>query len=175
MTDGNLTISRINRLLRPLRNTCATLASFSLSTGASTATYSSRPERVDIFGNSTILPLEILQPPENAVLRLNLDTKSLELSRKIYAVRDCFRNVVQAVAGPQTRKAPTGRGCRVLGLAAMCSIVVGQNMQPESDEEADEPVEEEEMLELVNELYEAIPPPYRRYDFSMPYFLCLCI
>lgn len=150
--------SRINRLLRPLRNRCVSLASF--ATEGYRATYSSRTS-VNHTGGPDFPPLFLLQPPMKMGSRIHFNKhhiESLEMSQKVYAVRDCFQEIVSKTDGRKTT-AMTGTRRRVMSLAAICSIVVGQNMQCEADTSSDD-VED---ANFVNDIYEAVPLQYRRY------------
>ena len=111
----------------------------------------------------------MLKAPGDASARIHLDDnymKTQELSRRIYAVRDCFRNVVQVSFGTSEKcRSPGGRD-GVASLGAMCSMVIGSAIQAEYDSNVpanggddDEYMAEEELMEFANEIYEAIPPP----------------
>lgn len=164
---SNLTTTRINRLLRPLRNKCNSLAAVSSSSAASTsaATYSSNPKAW-----STNPPLAVLQPARQGGLRaLSEDCmRTLDLSRSIYAVRDCFRNVIEVSFGARSKVSMRKNNDSIPSLGAMCSMIIGTTIQEEHDsfsakgrEEADY-MDDEAVLELSNETYEAIPTHYRR-------------
>lgn len=167
---NNLATSRINRLLRPLRNKCASLASLpSSSAYAVPSTYSSKDATWSINDPP---PLVMLQPPGGAGVRIHLDEhymKSLELSRRLYAVRDCFRNLVLTTFGTSARSSRRTGANGVASLAAMCSMVIGEAIQAEcttntaaKELDDEERMDDEEIMEMTNEIYEAVPVHYRR-------------
>ena len=157
-------VPRINRLLRPLRNKCAILASCTTSGQSSSAapvtiTYGATPSML-----SRAPPfLDIMRDPKFVISHAHLESKSLDaLARQIYAVADAYRNVVQA-----SFKDDSHRG--VLSLADMCAATVGRNLQAEVVQglaalggETDEA--EAVGMAISGELYESVPMPYRRYD-----------
>lgn len=98
--------------------------------------------------------------------------KTLELSRKIYAIRDCFQNLVHVSFGTAAKSYSCGSGDEIASLGAICSMIIGSTIQAEYDSsvtansgEDEDHIKEEELVELANEIYEAIPPHYRRYVF----------
>ena len=151
---------RINCLLRPLRNRCTSLASCYTDSGSRSglfATYSSRTSSVSHTDDSDFPPLSVLQPPMNTGARIHFAKhriESLEISRKLYAIRDCFQEIVSKTDGKETAGIR-----RVMSLAAICSIVVGENMQCEVNMNSDA-VED---ANIFNDIYEAVPLHYRRY------------
>lgn len=163
---GNgLSTPRINRLLRPLRNKCTALASGSSSTSSMHATRAG-------WSNEDSPPLALLQPPGNVGIRIHLDDdymRTVELVRRLYALRDCFKNILQVAFGVETEK-PARRGEKdIPTLGAMCSTVIGATIQVQFEENAvaksegdDDYMEEEEVMALANEIYEAVPLHYRR-------------
>ncbi|KAF9467263.1 hypothetical protein BDZ94DRAFT_1318699 [Collybia nuda] len=158
-----LSVSRINRLMRPLRNRCNALMHFTESKRPiNRATYSSHPRRSNGFADTEPPPLAILQPPGKIHARTHFSkngTERLEMSKRVYAVRDSFRDIVaKTVPG---HGEPGTSGDRVITLSAMCSMVIGANLRPEADElEGDGDVDG---TDFVNELYEAVPLEYRRW------------
>ncbi|KIM91977.1 hypothetical protein PILCRDRAFT_106881 [Piloderma croceum F 1598] len=167
---GNgLSTPRINRLLRPLRNKCTALASESSSAPSIHATYSNN--RAGWSKDSP--PLALLQPPGNVGIRVHLDDdymRTAELVRRLYSVRDCFKNVLQVAFGVEAEKPARRGGKDIPTLGAMCSTVIGTTIQVQFDENAaaktegdDDYMEEEEVMALANEIYEAVPLHYRRW------------
>lgn len=76
----------------------------------------------------------------------------------IYAVCDAFRNLLQVTHGA----AP---GEPIPSLAAMCCFVVGDNVPLSNDatnEDQEEAVGEDELMKVVDGIYDAIPTYYRR-------------
>ena len=166
---AELSIPRINRLLRPLRNKCAILASCTTSSQPSSA---ATPVTITYGSTSLNLSrappsLDILRDPKSLISRAHLESKSLDaLARQIYAVTDAYRNVVQAALTSDLNGSYRG----VLSLADMCAATVGRNLQAEVgkglaalDGEIDEVLE----MSLSGELYESVPMHYRRYDVSL--------
>ena len=175
----NLTTTRINRLLRPLRNKCAniaTLTSHSTSLHTAISTYLNKASG---WSDQEAPPLALLQPPNRFVARTRLDEntiKFLDLSRAIYDVRDCFRNLTRAVLGIEGLGADYSGG---VSLAAMCSRTIGQTIQAEFDTELasrvnkhENAMDEHEEMELAIEIYEAVPTHYRKYVLKyIAYFI----
>lgn len=132
--------------LRALRTSCKSLAAYAgeRSCGVS-ATYSSRP-------TSSSPPLSVLPPPDSRAYYDRSLCEQRELSRKIYAVRDAYNSVLTRTRDDEA-PAP-----RVMTLADMCAAVAGRGLeyQPEDEDDALDWNEERD------EIYEAIPPPYRR-------------
>jgi hypothetical protein len=160
-TDGShLTTSRINRLLRPLRNKCLSLTKF-LTTTQHTTSRGTSSSHGHSWQPESLPPLALLRPPSATRGRLWLDkgfAEDLELSRLIHAVCDAFRNLLQVThgAGPEEP---------VPSLAAMCCLVVGENVPLGSDGThagQEEAVGEDELMKVVDEIYDAIPTYYRR-------------
>src|ERR1700691_1315290 len=129
VSSDSLTTTRINRLLRPLRNKCNTLASVAKLSALTPTTYSSS----QAWSSHDSPPLTILQPPGNVGIRIHLDDdymRTVELARRIYPVRDCFRNVVQVTFGTAGTNGSRG----IPSLGEMCSMVIGATIQTEFDE-----------------------------------------
>jgi len=115
-TGTHLTISRIHRILRPLKTKCAGLASITASaggkpTGGVRITYGSRG-RISRTNSSSLSssnpdeqpPLAILPPPEQmhhskSTSQYDSTGKQLALSRNVYGIRDAFRNVINIAFG----------------------------------------------------------------------------
>ncbi|KII92238.1 hypothetical protein PLICRDRAFT_172352 [Plicaturopsis crispa FD-325 SS-3] len=169
MASQNLTTTRINRVLRPLRNKTQDLASFSTSchSHAVSTTYTERPSsRPAILFDGPPPPLSLLREPKDLAALLYSDkdrAARIEMSRKIYAVRDCFRNVLHVAFGSDAPQR------RVPSLSALCAGIVGENIQPEVGTEDDEDCAradhdlDAELTETINELYEAVPLQYRQW------------
>ena len=138
-----LSYSQVDRILRPLRNKCNTLAA-----------HVSKPGD----GLATMPPLSVLHPPENTGVRVYFDkhrVNTLELSRKQYAVRDCFKDVLAKILGGNNAENISQR--RVVGLADLCAIIVGSQLYTESNQTQDAE-EEDPAIELL----ETIPLQYRK-------------
>lgn len=171
---SDLPVSRVNRILRPLRNKCGLLASSSSSSSrrtraANPITYASNSSSSQWQADDHP-PLSILQTPQHLVSRVHLDRHSLgnlDLSRKIYAVVECFRNVLQASFGPDR---DAGERKAFLNLTDICAAVVGENVQAEiewtADDDEEEGVEEDAERAIVDDIYEAVPSRFRRYAFA---------
>lgn len=141
MVDFTLTTTTINRLLRPLRNRCIAFAK-SPYPPPPLRTYSSRDPV-----HSDVPPLSILEPPDKLGIRIHFEKHALdvlELSRKVYAVRDSFRDILFKM--PHASPAPTDSSSSA-SLVVICSVIVGRNIDCDADEASD--------------IYEAIPIQYR--------------
>lgn len=164
--DGpQLSTSRINRLLRPLRNRCTSLMVFSAEKRrlATCVTYSSRSGGSMDAGFGSAPPLSILQPPSSIGTHLHFEKYSaqrLELSRKIYGIRDCFRDIVtKTQEHGRNGKRTYGASNRVISLSSLCAIYVGENISCETGQDN---LDDIESTDLINELYEIVPTEHRR-------------
>ena len=166
----NLTTTRINRLLRPLRNKCANLATLTSHSTLLHTAISTYLNKASGWSDQEAPPLALLQPPNRFVARTRLDentVKFLDLSRTIYDVCDCFRNLTRAVLGIEGLGADYSGG---VSLAAMCSRTVGQTIQAKFDtkftsrvNKHENAMDEHEEMELAIKIYEAVPTHYRKY------------
>lgn len=153
-SGAHLTTSRVNRLLRPLRNKCNALAALPKAAKTSCVTYSKQLSNWDPDSRP---PLTILRFSAGAK-KLTLDRRSadeFELSRRIHAVCDAFKNIATV-----TFRQPCGE--RIPSLAAMCTQVIGENM-PAANTLADLDRDSTDNILDVDGIYEAVPPHYRRY------------
>lgn len=171
--DVELSVSRINRLLRPLRNKCAILASAT-----------SRPSSSAVpitYGSNSSLPLEIRAPPppldvlhdpKLVISRAHQESRSLDsLARQIYAITNTYRNVVQAALSGSVE----GSRRDVLALTDICAASIGWNIKEEVEEclatlegELDE---DDAKTALVDELYESVPVRFRRCVIPCRYII----
>ncbi|KAG1745338.1 uncharacterized protein EDB91DRAFT_1050091, partial [Suillus paluster] len=168
MTDASgrhLTTSRINRLLRPLRNKCLSLSKF-LTTTRHSASRSASLSHSQDWPLESPAPLALLrQPPSATRGSLHFDrgfAEDLELSRLIYALCDAFRCLLQVTHG-------TVPGEPIPSLAAMCCFVVGENVPLSGVGRRDgqeEVVDEDELMKTVDGIYDAIPTYYRRHSIA---------
>lgn len=162
-SSAHLTTSRVNRLLRPLRNKCNTLAAFPRSAMASRVTYSKQSSNWDPDSR----PLTVLYPSAGTK-KLTVDGRSadeFELSRRIHAVCNAFKNVAHVAYGqPCTERIPS--------LAEMCSLVVGENMPAANSDstlvDSGEDSTNQNLILDVDGIYEAVPPHCRRYSPCSP-------
>ncbi|KAF8557982.1 hypothetical protein OG21DRAFT_79678 [Imleria badia] len=173
LSGVHLTTSRVNRLLRPLRNKCNTLAALPKSATASRVTYSKQSSNWD---PDTRPPLIVLCPPAG-IKKLTLDRRSadvFELSRQIHAVCDAFKNIAHVAYGQPCKQ-------RIPSLAAMCTLVIGGNMpatnsDSTSVDSGEDSTDENELLD-VDGIYEAVPQHYRRFlivSHALSMILCIC-
>ncbi|KAF9071054.1 hypothetical protein BDP27DRAFT_1446544 [Rhodocollybia butyracea] len=143
--------TRINRFLRPLRNRCASLASFVVRPTMPSATYAS----TNVFTKS-VPPLCIIPSPNSAT---RLDSPSYELSQKIYAVCHVFKDIVEKTE--EIRAQSEGKRLpRIPSLSMLCSLAIGTYADPEIEEDATR-LEEEQSVHMVEALYDGIPALYR--------------
>ena len=160
--DVDLSVSKINRLLRPLRNKCAILAS---------ATSRPSGSKVPITYGSTSLPLQearapppldVLRDPKLVISHAHQESRSLDaLARQIYAVTNAYRNIIQAaLPGGLVR---SSRG--LLPLTDVCAAAVGWSIKREVARclaTLEDDLAEAEETALVDEIYESVPVRYRR-------------
>ncbi|KAK2467805.1 hypothetical protein APHAL10511_000100 [Amanita phalloides] len=131
-----LSFSQVDRTLRPLRNKSNALATF-------------------LSKSADVPPLSLIPPPDSDGSRIHFDKhrlSTLELSRRLYSVRDCFRDILAKILGKKIISKH-----RVVSLADLCATVVGSRLHEESDETRGSE-EENPAIELL----EAIPLQYRR-------------
>ncbi|KAI0371101.1 hypothetical protein BV20DRAFT_993893 [Pilatotrama ljubarskyi] len=181
---AELSMSRINRQLRTLRMKCSSLAAFNAapSKPAVSVTYGSARVAARSQDADETPPLAILQSLDNFGTRLHLDraiVENMQLSKRIYEVRDALRNIVQsAIATADRRKEP----CRILPLTAVCARLIGELVQSEIQaalddaEELDGP-EDDARAQAMDSLYEQVPPGYRPRMFiahALTYILEAC-
>lgn len=173
---GDLTTTRIIRLLRPLRTKCESLSASPSKPGVS-VTYASSSRRPmesssDVSTSRHAFSLTALPPPER-MHSLKYDRELLQLSRKIYDIKDAFHNVIQSALGTsfllRRQSQPSHADeteSRVLGLAAMCSTIVGEHIEAEvkASQETMNTVSafEDGDISVITELYDAIPAHHRR-------------
>ena len=140
-TSAEWTVSRIMRLLRPLKNKCSALSSYI------------KEHPADFGGqhlgeDQALLPLE---NPSKIGLRIhfNRDTvQAFELSKRVYAIRDCFHDLLSRAIGQQMKFS-------ILSLADLCSVILGAQIPRE------EAFAARDTPDTVEILYEEIPPRYR--------------
>ena len=159
--DIELSVSRINRLLRPLRNKCAILASATSPSG-SVATYGSSSSP----SSETRVPptLDVLYDPKLVISCAHQESRSLDtLARQIYAVTNAYRNVVQAALSGGL----DGGRRDVLALTDLCAASMGQNIKGEVAQclalfEGEPDDDDTKETALVDGLYESVPARFRR-------------
>ncbi|KAI9068372.1 hypothetical protein FKP32DRAFT_1754533 [Trametes sanguinea] len=170
---SELSTSRIARQLRTLRAKCAGLNSLQTralapSKPAVSVTYGHSKNSVKrIQDDEETPPLAILQSLDNFGARLHLDraiVENMQLSKRIYEVRDAFRNIVQSALGtPKDIDVEATR--RVLPLTAICARLIGEHVQSEVqaavDDAAEDGREDEVASQVLDELFEQVPPSYR--------------
>ncbi len=164
---SELTTSKVNRQFRSLRSKCASLTSLSLAP--------SRPKVAVTYGSSSrnatrehqddTPPLAILQSLDKLGSRLHFDraiVENMQLSKRIYEVRDAFKNIVQSTSG-----LPKPDTSRILPLAGICARVVGEHVEVEMKASLeglsdDEGGQDEIRSQIMDELYEQVPSQYRK-------------
>jgi hypothetical protein len=172
MPGTELDITRINRLLRPLRVSCIQLDTYALSvpgpstrTSAGQATYS----KIQTWRPHEKGPLALILPPQASLAKSRPPWQSggvrnAELAKKIYAVHTAFKNVLQAALGEPN--APTIlHSTRVLALTTLCAAMVGEGIQEEVDlnlQPGIETAEDEEEKAIIDEMYEYVPMAHRK-------------
>ncbi|KAJ7755705.1 hypothetical protein DFH07DRAFT_821515 [Mycena maculata] len=149
-----LSATRISRLLRPLRTKCSALTTHPCHARYRASTYGSKACSAD----ASTCPLDILPPPDT-IRSYHLDHRSAaSLRAAIYAVRDCFRDIVLKTKSIEA----IASASRVTRLADLCSIIVGQNLQGEGEDFGGDAEGDVEQLSDMENLYEFIPVQYRR-------------
>ncbi|GBE81344.1 hypothetical protein SCP_0310710 [Sparassis crispa] len=170
-----LSPSRVKRIFRPLRAKCISLATFSSPLSqprpAVSTTYlsSSRNYARRTNAENEPPPLVVLQPPENLGSRIHFDrasVESLQLSKKIYEVRDAFRNIVQ-LAFRQTSTRGPSNVTPIRSLAAICASVIGEHIEDEIEAQQDEypnvDVCDYVAGEVMEKVYDCVPAHHRSY------------
>ena len=169
---SELTTSKINRQFRTLRSKCSALTSLTLapSRPAVAVTYgsSSRSLARKSLDGDDAPPLAILQSLDKLGTRLHLDraiVENMQLSRRIYEVRDAFKNIVQSTFGTPTEAAMVAS--RVMPLAGICARFVGEHIQSEiaaslDGDSNDENREDDIRSNVMDDLYEQVPSSYRK-------------
>lgn len=169
---AELSSSKINRQLRSLRMKCTSLNALALAPTkpAVSVTYGSSHRNVPKHAQDDdgIPPLAILQSLDNFGTRLHLDRaiiENMQLSKRIYEVRDAFRNIVQSVLGPAPSLDHEERG-RVLALTSICARLIGEHVQSEIEAAFDDlrdsdVLEDDRGTQAMDDLYDQVPPAYR--------------
>ena len=169
--DVELSVSKINRLLRPLRNKCTIFASATSRPSGSVVPIT--------YGSSSSLsletreppPLDILHDPKLVISRAHQESRSLDtLARQIYAVTNTYRNVVQAALSGRVDASRRD----VLALTDICAASIGRNIKAEVVEclttlEGEPGEEDAKETALVDELYESVPARFRRCVIACRY------
>src|SRR5258707_1937459 len=163
-TDVELSVSRINRLLLPLRNKSAILASATSRPSGSTAPITYGSTSLPLQEARAPPPLDVLHDPKLVISCAHQESRSLDtLARQIYAVTNAYRNIVQAALSGGL----DGSRRDVLALTDICAASIGRNTRGEVARYLDtfegEPDEvDAKETALVDELYESVPARFRR-------------
>ena len=160
--DVDLSVSKINRLLRPLRNKCAILASATSRPSGSTVPITYGSTSLPLQEARAPPPLDVLHDPKLVISHAHQESRSLDArARQIYAVTNAYRNIVQAALPGGLDQSRRG----LLDLTDICAASVGRSIKGEVARFLDalegEPDNAEETA-LVDELYESVPVRYRR-------------
>lgn len=98
--------------------------------------------------------------------------RTMELARRIFAVRDCFKNIIQVSFNAGGKSSIRRDRQSIPSLAEFCSMVIGSTIQDEFDtfsakgRDDSDFMGEDEVLDIANEIYEAVPTHYRRCVIS---------
>ncbi|RPD63725.1 hypothetical protein L227DRAFT_650734 [Lentinus tigrinus ALCF2SS1-6] len=177
---SELTTSKINRQFRSLRGKCAALTSLTVAPPRPkvAVTYGSHSRNVAHEQDDTP-PLAILQSLDKLGARLHFDrsiVENMQLSKRIYEVRDAFKNIVQSTFGPPHSAA--GTPSRILTLAGICARVVGEHVEVEMNTSLQVSDAEDEVRgQIMDALYEEVPSQYRSYTLvahALTYILDTC-
>lgn len=156
-TPETLDAKRVNRILRRLRSACSILSRHPVKPNRVRATYASGARHITEDDG----PLSVLPPPNSDKI---FTQDHIDLSRKLYAVRDAFRDVVRN-ANPPLANIPT--------LAGLCAIVVGIHIENEPDDTEESTSEADEDEDMAEVLYENVSPGLRGcVAISREYILC---
>ncbi|TFK88747.1 hypothetical protein K466DRAFT_546601 [Polyporus arcularius HHB13444] len=182
---SELTTSKVNRQFRSLRSKCASLTSISLAPPRPkvAVTYGSSLRNATREHQDDTPPLAILQSLDKLGSRLHFDraiVENMQLSKRIYEVRDAFKNIVQSTSGLPKPDSPVLS--RILPLAGICARVVGEHVEVEmkaslGDLSDDEGGQDEIRSQIMDELYEQVPSQYRNYTLvahALTYILNTC-
>ena len=158
-----------NRLLRRLKSRCNALSKYHTAgtfRKAPVVTYANT--QGSATGPSELPPLGVLRPPDNWH-----STALLELSKKIYAVRDAFKEIASKTSNA-TVSAALVTPTRIPKLASLCASIVGRSMEAKeimSDDNEEVDDEDEDVLDeqFVEQLYDAVPLEYRKYVAPIPF------
>lgn len=162
-----LTTSRIHRLFRSLRSKCTALAALTAPPAKPVVsiTYGSAPLRRPLEQDETP-PLAILQSLDKYGARLHLDraiVENMQLSKRIYEVRDAFKNIVQSTFGSAERE--DSKPYRILSLAGVCARLVGEHVQSEIQASIDigsDADDDDLRTQVMDVLYDEVPSSYRK-------------
>jgi hypothetical protein len=168
MSAVELSTTRINRLLRPLRVTCIQLDTYARSadsigpSSSGHATYS----KINTWRPSEKGPLALILPPQASLSKTRPPWQSggvrnAEIAKKIYAVHAAFKNVLQAALGTGEKIQPNRK---LNTLASLCATIVGEGIQEEIDLNLHlsiETAEDEQEQAIIEEMYEYVPMTYR--------------
>ena len=167
-----LTTSKVNRQFRTLRSKCAALATLTVapSRPAVSVTYgsSSRTITRKPLDDEDAPPLAILQSLDKLGSRLHFDraiVENMQLSKRIYEVRDAFKNIVQSTFGAE--KDVAEEPSTVTPLSSICARLVGEHIQSEMDaslEACSDAEGREDVIRnsVMDDLYEQVPSLYRK-------------
>jgi hypothetical protein len=162
IADVELSVTRINRLLRPLRNKCAVLASTTSRPSGSAAPITYASSSLSLLEARAPTPLDVLHDPKHIISRTHQESRSLDAqARQIYAVTNAYRNVVQA-ALPE---AHDGSRRALLPLTDVCAASVGRSIRGEVARclaAIEGGPDETQETALIDELYESVPVRFRR-------------
>ncbi|KAH9929620.1 uncharacterized protein BXZ73DRAFT_90459 [Epithele typhae] len=186
-----LTTSRINRKLRTLRSKCAAL------NGAQPT--SSKPKVSTTYGRSNRTstrasneeeespPLAILQSLDKISARFRYEratVENMQLSKRIYEVRDAFKNIVQLSASSHTKSQPDPDVSSYLSsLTGICAQLIGEHIQGEVEASIDDlsevkaSQEDELRSQIMDDVYESIPAQHRHHTLvahALTYILETC-
>ncbi|KZV69367.1 hypothetical protein PENSPDRAFT_753438 [Peniophora sp. CONT] len=180
--ESDLSLSRINRLLRSLRSKCA-----ALTAGTSTSADPYTRSRITDYARATgqggewdvedSPPLAVFDDPKKLAGRA-LDRRSMMNMRSCKLVHDvveAWKNVLQAAFPSPT---PVASNCHIQSLTGICAAIVGRSMvgdavdkldtedsdDSDSDEDDESDAEGAEMA-ATQELYDAVPSRYRSWTF----------
>jgi hypothetical protein len=163
-SSGDIPTSRISRLLRSLRVKCSALESSSSTATASKqycTVYSTKSIAPSDLGSTP--PLQLLAHPNSSSNRVYFSQADIEnqaLAKRIYAIRDAFRDIV--VKSDTEHSIQTVHALRVPRLAELCANIIGADLEAEPDSEDEESLQDVEFDNRAEELYEFVPSRYRR-------------
>ncbi|TBU30209.1 hypothetical protein BD311DRAFT_864198 [Dichomitus squalens] len=182
---SELTTTRTTRHFRTLRNKCTALNSLIVAPPKPTVTitYGRSLQTRQPIKDDEPPPLAILQSLDKLGARLHLDRaiiQNMQLSKRIYEVRDTFRNIVQASFDGSREQ--LGETHEIPSLTSICARMIGELAQSEAEaavheDPSSEGREDQIRSQTIEGLYDNVPTQYRHFTLvahALTYILDTC-